>query len=375
MKNSMLVLCLVMMLASWLSEAKPQGCTNCGSSHGEVTERCCNDCELCRVSFSIEKPTDPECPRPKNYSYNVQHINPHCQEEKYETWDAHVEKPKDPACPKKLKLSARVEHNTRDCECPTCWYGNFSNIVYNNTADAEHDCTNKSSHHTLKQNKFYEFRSRGNSIREEFIFDHCFPRKRHKRLSLSSTPINCNDLVKQGYICRCVPDDGTGCINKSQDGEPMVGSIFNPTFKEPEVYVGGSKPPSYDVIRQHITPILAAHEGVSAIQEAKDLAEIYYKIYQRHHEKNLTIPIKYGTRTVETEDNGLRTYDIEPVEGQYDPSALDMFSSVSNNLFGEIIDRVKQGPRFGLFPFRTLRHSKRSQRNSKRKERQVRDKT
>lgn len=181
-------------------------------------------------------------------------------------------------------------------------------------------------------------------------------------------------MVELGYICRCVPNDGTGCFDKSQDEEPMVSSIFNPNFNEPEVYVGGDEPPSYDVIRQHITPILIANEGRSAIQEAKDLAEIYYEIYQRHHIKNLTIPIKYGTRTVETED-GLRTYDIEPVEGRYDPSALDRVSSVSNHLFGEIIDRVKHGPRLGLFPFRTLRHSKRSQRNSKRKERHARDKT
>lgn len=232
----------------------------------------------------------------------------------------------------------------------------------NDASDSEHYCTNKSYHQVLSRNKLYEFRSSGNSVHEEFEFDYCFPRKRYKRTTADK--VNCNDLVKLGYICQCVPDDGTGCLSVSHGGEPFVGSPFQDP-DEKEVYVGSAKPPSFELIRRHITPILVANDEKTALQDVRDLAEVYYEIYRRHNEKNLTIPIKYGTKTVEKHSEGLRTYDIEPVEGRYNPSALDKISHFSNHMFGEIVDRVKklqQLPR--LFPFRQNRQSQRLQRNS-----------
>nr|XP_029716998.1 uncharacterized protein LOC109419361 isoform X1 [Aedes albopictus] len=367
MKRSIfLVLCCVVVFFCEASKAKPQGPT-----HEAVADKCCNNCVPCRASFDVEKPVDPDCPRPKKYSYHVQAIDPHCPHQKLEILDADVEKPVDPPCPKKLKLSARVEHNPKDCDCPLCRYENLFNITLSNATDSEHYCTNKSYHGVLKQQKLYEFRSSGNLVHEELEFDYSFPKKRYKRTTLDK--IDCAELIKQGYICRCVPDDGTSCFPSSHDGDPIVGSPFREDFDENEVYVGGGKPPSYDVIRKHITPILVANDGKNTIQEVKGLAEIYYEIYKRHNEKNLTIPIKYGTKTVEKDSEGLRTYDIEPVEGQYTPSAIDKFAHFSNHMFGEFVDRVKQLkqlPRLGLLPFRQNRQSRRIQRNSKRKESQ-----
>lgn len=255
-----------------------------------------------------------------------------------------------------------------DCSCPTCWYGTFSNISLH-TSNSEQYYTNKSYSSVLKEPKFYEFRSCRNSIQEENDFTYRFPRKRYKRSTLGE--LNCNDLVKKGYICRCVPDDGSSCFSDLADDEPIVGSsFFRETADETDVHIGGSRPPSFETIRKHMSPIALAREGRSTLEEVRGLAEIYYEIYQHQHEKNLTIPIKYGTKIAEGDAAGLRTYDIEPVEGEYKLSNMEKLAQFSNSMFGELVDTVKKMPklpRLGIFPLRENRQKRRVQRNSRRK--------
>ncbi|XP_055639328.1 uncharacterized protein LOC129777211 isoform X2 [Toxorhynchites rutilus septentrionalis] len=154
MSNLFIVIGSMLFVVCWLVEAKPQGCYSCGSSHKEITEKCCNKCELCRVSFDVEKPADPECVKPRNYSYNVQHFKTNCREETFDTLNAEIEAPPDPKCPKyhpkyyrvkkppvkcfsaesethdveidvpvhkkrckKLKLTAKIDYKPRHCEC------------------------------------------------------------------------------------------------------------------------------------------------------------------------------------------------------------------------------------------------------------------
>ncbi|XP_058818222.1 uncharacterized protein LOC131681444 isoform X2 [Topomyia yanbarensis] len=154
MNKLFIVVCLVLFTTGWLSEAKPQGCPSCGSPHEEVSEKCCNNCDLCRASFEVEKPLGPICPRFKHHSYNVEHIRTPCRDEVRKRHDADIEIPLDPdclrltktyykvnrppplPCPdpleeldfevqsptveqkcKELKLTASVDYDPRHCQC------------------------------------------------------------------------------------------------------------------------------------------------------------------------------------------------------------------------------------------------------------------
>lgn len=369
-RNLILVACLV--VAFGLAQAKPKGY----GSYEEVTERCCNDCIPCRESFQIQRPADTACARSKNYAFDVQHVKTACKEENYETLNAevkapqqapcskfynklfHVEKPRTKVCEesqdvldfqvsvpavqercKKLKLTARIDHQPRQCDCVDCMYVSYGNATHSNE-----QCSQE--YKRVKRSRLKQAISK--NIREEFYLDD----EPESSLFKRSSPVD-SVVQKDGYFCRCVPESSKDLLlncKSSSDSEPLVGAPPPLSIiEEDEVYIGGhNQPPSYKRIREHLDHIRESAGGQSTSELVADLMKIYYDVYKHSGKRNYSVPYKYGSKVDEHVDaSGLRTFDIEPVDGVYEPTMWNRLASMSNKMFGDMVEQRLNRPKPG----------------------------
>uniref|UniRef100_A0A8D8IKK5 (northern house mosquito) hypothetical protein n=2 Tax=Culex pipiens TaxID=7175 RepID=A0A8D8IKK5_CULPI len=378
-QNLILVACLVAAFVTCPASAKPSGY----GSYEEVTERCCNDCIPCRESFAIQRPADTECARSKNYAFDVQHVRSAAwQEENYETLNAGVEAPQQAACPKlynklfhvekprsnaaceagqealdfqvavpsvqekckKLNLKARIDHQARQCDCVDCMY-----VSYGNSSSLSNKSCPK-RHKRMKRSRLKQ--AIGRQFREELDLDDEPEVTSLFRNSLKRSSSVDGVVQKDGYFCRCVPESNKDLLINCKPGslnDPIVGAPLSDDLhdEEDEVYIGGRQPPSYKRIRDQLDRITDSRGGQPTSEVVADLMKIYYDVYKNSGQRNYSVPFKYGAKTVHVDSSGLRTYDIEPVEGLYEPSMWNRLASMTNKMFGEYVDQRLNRPKVG----------------------------
>lgn len=159
-------------------------------------------------------------------------------------------------------------------------------------------------------------------------------------------------VQKDGYFCRCVPESNKDLLINCKPGslnDPIVGAPPSDDLhdEEDEVYIGGRQPPSYKRIRDQLDRIKESRGGQPTSEVVADLMKIYYDVYKNSGQRNYSVPFKYGVKTVNVDSSGLRTYDIEPVEGLYEPSMWNRLASMTNKMFGEYVDQRLNRPKVG----------------------------
>uniref|UniRef100_A0A182T377 Uncharacterized protein n=1 Tax=Anopheles maculatus TaxID=74869 RepID=A0A182T377_9DIPT len=285
---------------------------SCHHGDGFPRESCCNECPVCRHHFDVEAPKDPGCRKLHTYHYDVEkftdchketydqldaavEVLPErgcrksyhyhydveqpccCEEDSYDTHDFEVLEPKmKPKC-SKVKLQAYADHPVRECQC---------------------DCHNRRPYRRVTN----PFLRRLPNV----------PRSKRKEYALNSIVDRQN-----GFVCHCMPSDQANLV-KAEAGEIVGAPRMPQSVVEPAVYVGdASNPITYEQIKKHLDALPREEYNPTTNDVIGNLTVLFYDIYQQKHKKNFTLPLKYGTRTVIDQGDGLQKYEIEPIEGEY----------------------------------------------------------
>ncbi|XP_052890490.1 uncharacterized protein LOC128298752 [Anopheles moucheti] len=388
------VICVEVQLGSALPRK------SCHSRDGYPHEKCCNECPCCRHHFDVEAPKDPDCRKLRNYHYDVEKFTD-CHKETYDRLDAAVEVLPDPGCRKshryhydvekpcccekdsyetydfevlepkkkhrcsKVKLQAYADHPLRDCQCDCHNRRYVLNKAFANHFNSTASDTfahGSSSHNEISRLR----RSILDPLRDDkFTFSPCesdpraffyhthlpersnfrarnrflrrlpsVPRSKRKEYDLSFGTDR-----QGGFVCHCMPSNQANHV-KAEAGETVAAPRMSKTEIEPAVYVGdASNPLTYEQIKKHLDALPREEYSPTTNDVIGNLTILFYDIYQQKHKKNFTVPLKYGTRTVIDEGDGLQKYEIEPIEGEYKPPKLNRIASKGLRVIGRKIEQ------------------------------------
>ncbi|XP_041763475.1 uncharacterized protein LOC121589009 [Anopheles merus] len=368
---------------------------------GYPREPCCKDCPACRHHFDVEAPKDPGCRKLHNFHYDVEkftdchketydrldaavedlpergcrksyhyHYDVQkpccCEEENYDTYDFEVLEPKrKPKC-SKVKLEAYADHPVRECQCD-CRNRRYVINGVNGSRSLPDDDSDRNRIPRMRRSIMDPFQTdhRTNAPCETGAPMHFFystpqhgpgrANLRARRLALRrDLPHRFRANRKEfdmnggsGFWCRCMPleRDRDGYV---QSGKPeeLVGAparsqaALRGGSVEPAVYIGdASNPVTYEQIKKHLDALPREDYSPTTNDVIGNLTVLFYDIYQQKHKKNFTLPLKYGTRTVIDQGDGIHTYDIGPIEGVYKPPKLNRIATKGLRLMGRKIDR------------------------------------
>ncbi|ETN60818.1 hypothetical protein AND_007558 [Anopheles darlingi] len=370
--------------------AYPQGCYECSKDEGYPREPCC-DCPQCRHNFEVQSPKDPGCKKKYNHHFDVEKITG-CAKESYERLDAAVEVLPDPGCeksynyhygvekpcgcdkesyetldfevikPKKLKkcksvkLQAHADHPVRVCQCDCkkrryvqreTQQNNSGSSILEDVPSFDFDDSDRNRIPRLKRNvepgsvqapfKFFLkqpqlLRNRILRSRNSYILRVANdPRSKRKG---EEVPLL---FSKDGFHCHCYPSNGAVPAPDSE----IVGASRSPNRgQEVPVHIGDvGRPVTYEQIKQHLDALPRSEYSPTTNDIIGNLTILFYDIYQQKHKTNFTLPLKYGTRTVIDEGDGLHRYDIKPIEGVYEPSTINKIASKGLRIAGRKLDR------------------------------------
>uniref|UniRef100_A0A182JYJ1 Uncharacterized protein n=1 Tax=Anopheles christyi TaxID=43041 RepID=A0A182JYJ1_9DIPT len=364
---------------------------------GYPRETCCKDCPACRHHFDIEAPKDPGCRKLHNYHYDVEKFtdchketydrfdaavedlpprgcrksyNYHydvekpccCDEDNYDTYDFEVLEPKKKTKCSKVKLEAYADHPFRECQCD-CRNRRYVVKGVNGSQSCPDDSdrnrirrlrrsildpfrtdelTSEPRAHTKPMHFFYH--APNNPARAMFRARRPAFRKLSNRLRSKRKEFDMNS--EGGFWCRCMPlEQHEEAYVKSEQANEIVGAPRRPApprrgDMEPAVYIGdSSNPVTYEQIKKHLDALPREQYSPTTNDVIGNLTILFYDIYQQKHKKNFTLPLKYGTRTVIDRGDGIQTYDIGAIEGEYRPPKLNRIASKGLRLVGRKIDR------------------------------------
>uniref|UniRef100_A0A3F2YVI1 Uncharacterized protein n=1 Tax=Anopheles culicifacies TaxID=139723 RepID=A0A3F2YVI1_9DIPT len=375
---------------------------SCHGSEGYPHEKCCNECPTCRHHFDVEAPKDPDCRKLRNYNYHVEkftdchketydrldaavetlpdrgcgksyhyHYDVEkpccCEEDSYDTYDFEVLAPKTKNRCSKVKLQAYADHPVRDCQCD-CNNRRYVLAVANDNQ------LNRSVSETFAQDTHYNndiprlkrsmlapvkddtfTMSISGSDPKQFFYHTLMPirsnfRARNRILRrLPSIPrskrkeyhLNFDTDREGGFVCHCMPSNQANFVKAGTEAGEVVGAprmLKNDI--EPAVYIGDvSNPITYEQIKKHLDALPREEYSPTTNDVIGNLTVLFYDIYQQKHKKNFTLPLKYGTRTVIEQGDGLQRYEIEPIEGEYKPPKLNRIASKGLRVIGRKIEQ------------------------------------
>uniref|UniRef100_A0A182XVJ0 Uncharacterized protein n=1 Tax=Anopheles stephensi TaxID=30069 RepID=A0A182XVJ0_ANOST len=395
-------LCLVALICIEFEVGSALPRKSCHHGGGFPRESCCNECPVCRHNFDVEAPKDPGCRKLNKYHYEVEkftdchketyeqldaavEVLPErgcrkshhyhydveqpccCEEDSYDTHDFEVLEPKTkPKC-SKVKLHAYADHPVRECQCD-CHNRRYvvnkaNGNQFNSTTQAP--ATDGSSRRNevprlrrsildpLKNDKltvglsesdprhilFHTYRPVRPNFRARNPFLRRLPNVPRSKRKEYNDLTNMADR-QSGFVCHCMPANQADAV-KSEAGD-IVGAPRKSLLSnvEPAVYIGdASNPITYEQIKKHLDALPREEYSPTTNDVIGNLTVLFYDIYQQKHKKNFTLPLKYGTRTVIEQGDGLQKYEIEPIEGQYKPPKLNRVASKGLRLIGRKIDR------------------------------------
>ncbi|XP_058055925.1 uncharacterized protein LOC131207331 [Anopheles bellator] len=378
-------------------------------SKGFPKEKCCDECPKCSHNFDVEAPKDPSCRKVYHHKYSVEKVtenykesferldagvevlpNPgckkfyrhhfdveepsDCEEEEYEKLDFEVmEVKRDKKC-RTVKLSAHADHPSRECQCGCSQRRRYvhnedlTNIT-RPSASPQEGGSDRNRIQRLKRSILSQLPAKSDGTSQEpntvrlFLSPQPTPEKHPFR---GRNPY-LNRLVNgprskrkhrdppmtaphaEGFICHCFPS------NQQPNGtaDELVGATVKPKVARPRpqveepVYIGDSaRPITYEQIKKHMDALPVSTFSPTTNEIIGNLTILFYDIYQQKHKKNFTLPLKYGTRTVVPKGDGLQQYDIQPIEGVYQPPKLNRIASKGLHIMGRKVDRkTGQGPR------------------------------
>uniref|UniRef100_A0A182RYB3 Spaetzle domain-containing protein n=1 Tax=Anopheles funestus TaxID=62324 RepID=A0A182RYB3_ANOFN len=375
---------------------------SCHSRDGYPHEKCCNECPSCRHHFDVESPKDPNCRKLRNYHYDVEKFTD-CDKETYDRLDAAVEELPERGCRKsyhyhydvekpcccdedshdtydfevlqpktknrcsKVKLQAYADHPVRECQCDcnnrryvvnTANDTQFNSSVFETFADDTSRSNTiprlrRSIMDPLKDDKFTISLSESSDPRQFFYNTHMpvksnirarnrflrrqsnVPRSKRKEYDFNF------DLNghKEAFVCHCVPANQANFV-KAEPDEIVGAPRKSKNNVEPAVYIGdASNPITYEQMKKHLDALPREDYSPTTNDVIGNLTVLFYDIYQQKHKRNFTLPLKYGTRTVIDQGDGLQKYEIEPIEGEYQPPKLNRIASKGLRLVGRKIEQ------------------------------------
>uniref|UniRef100_A0A182NSE9 Uncharacterized protein n=1 Tax=Anopheles dirus TaxID=7168 RepID=A0A182NSE9_9DIPT len=380
---------LVCVVVQWSVALPSDFCHSCGGK-GYPHEKCCNECPACRYHFDVEAPKDPGCRKMHNFHYDVEKFTD-CHKETYDRLDAAVEVLPDPGCRKsynyhydvhkpcyceeedydthdfevvepqrkkkcsKVKMHAYADHPVRECQCD-CNNRRYvknnenNNSLNSSTLETLHGDSEPNSIPRLKRSLVNDqcepssrqfFYHTNVPMRSNFRARNPFPRRlpNGPRLKRKEYGFALSDS-RGGFVCHCIPADQQASMVKAQNDETVGAPKSQKPDVEPAVYIGdSSNPMTYEQIKKHLDALPKEESSPTTNDIIGNLTVLFYDIYQQKHKKNFTLPLKYGTRTVIDQGDGLQTYDIEPIEGEYKAPKINRVATKGLNVIGRKIDR------------------------------------